>query len=116
MLCSPRVPGGSALAVVCVAVLLSATTVHAQDTGTVSGTIFDSSGKVVPGATVMLTNEATADARTTVSGESGAFAFRAVPPGTYTVRIELSRPRCRPGLRRHGSTYEPVSPLTPHVA
>src|SRR5436190_24264458 len=61
-----------------------------QDTGTVSGTVVDSSAQVVPGATVTLTSEATADARTTTSDEHGAFTFRAVLPGSYTVRIELS--------------------------
>src|SRR4029079_9427759 len=61
----------------------------AQDTGTVSGTVVDTSGQLVPGATVTLVNEGTADTRTLTSGETGAFAFRAVPPGTYTVRVEL---------------------------
>ncbi len=61
-----------------------------QDTGVVSGTIVDASAQVVPGAAVTLTNEATADLRTTTSDTGGAFSFRAVPPGSYTVRIELS--------------------------
>jgi hypothetical protein len=61
-----------------------------QDTGAVSGTIVDASAQVVPGATVTLTNEATADVRTTTSDSAGAFTFRAVPPGSYTVRLELS--------------------------
>ena len=69
--------------------LLVATPAAAQDSGTVSGTVVDSSGQVVPGATVTLTNEATVDARTMPSNERGEFAFRAVPPGSYTVRIEL---------------------------
>ncbi len=77
-----------ALAAACLVVAL-ATTVHAQDTGSVSGTVVDSSGQVVPGATVTLINEATAEARTAISGEAGAFVFRAVRPGIYTVRIEL---------------------------
>src|SRR3954451_18667466 len=61
----------------------------AQDTGTVSGTVVDSSGQVVPGAAVTLTNEATADARSATSSETGAFIFRAVPPGSYSVRVAL---------------------------
>jgi hypothetical protein len=47
------------------------------------------------GATVTLTNESTASARTTVSGERGDFAFRAVDAGSYTVRVELA------GFRNH---------------
>jgi hypothetical protein len=79
----PRIACGAFLA------LLVATPGAAQDSGTVSGTVVDSSGQVVPGATVTLTNEATVDARTAASNERGEFAFRAVPPGSYTVRIEL---------------------------
>ena len=72
-----------------VVVAVCASPAGAQDTGTVSGTVVDTSGQVVPGATVTLTNEATADRRTTASGSSGTFTFRAVPPGAYSVRIEL---------------------------
>jgi type 1 fimbria pilin len=54
----------------------------AQDTGVVSGTVVDATGQVVPGATVTLTNEGTADFRTLVSTERGDFAFRAVTPGS----------------------------------
>lgn len=69
--------------------LLVAAPIAPQDTGTISGTVVDGSGQVVPGATVTLTNEATADSRTATSGARGEFAFRAVPPGSYTVRVEL---------------------------
>ena len=62
----------------------------AQDTGVVSGTVIDKTDLVVPGATVTLVNEATAATRTVVTGARGDFAFRAVKPGSYTVRVELS--------------------------
>ncbi len=62
----------------------------AQNTGTVSGTIVDNSAQVVPGATVSLTNERTADTRTSTTDARGEFAFRAVPPGSYAVKVELS--------------------------
>ena len=91
MPCAPRIRGRARVGA-CVAVLAALTTLPAaaQDTGTVSGTVLDSSGQVVPGAAVTLTNEATGDVRAATSGtETGAFVFRAVPPGTYTVRIEL---------------------------
>ena len=77
----------------CAAVLmltvLVAPPARAQDTGTLSGTVVDTSGQVVPGATVTLANEATTGVRTTTSSDRGGFSFRAVPPGTYTVRVEL---------------------------
>jgi hypothetical protein len=43
----------------------------------------------VPGAMVTLVNEHSTDTRSTTTDSRGAFAFRVVPPGTYTVRVEL---------------------------
>jgi len=77
------------------ALVLGALPAAAQDTGTVSGTIVDNSNQVVPGATVTLVNEATSDTRTAASDGRGVFIFRAVPPGSYTVKIELQGFRTR---------------------
>jgi Carboxypeptidase regulatory-like domain/TonB-dependent Receptor Plug Domain len=68
---------------------LCATTSLAQSvTGTINGVVTDDSGGLVAGASVTLTNERTADARTTTTGENGSFQFVAVQPGVYTIRIE----------------------------
>jgi hypothetical protein len=72
------------------AVLLIARPTAAQNTGSVSGTVVDNSGQVVPGATVTLTNERTVDLRTLTTGPRGEFAFRAVPPGAYSLKVELT--------------------------
>src|SRR5205085_8956530 len=76
------------------AALLAAITLAApaaaQDTGVVAGTVVDSTGQVVPGATVTLANENTGDVRTLVSNERGEFSFRALPPGSYSVKVELA--------------------------
>lgn len=61
----------------------------AQSSGVIVGTIVDASDQVLPGAAVTLTNEQTADVRTTQSDERGEFTFRAVQPGSYTVVVEL---------------------------
>ena len=62
---------------------------HAQlTTGSVLGTVTDSSNAVVPEAKVTLENDATHDLRKTVSNGEGHFAFAAVQPGSYTVVIE----------------------------
>ncbi len=53
------------------------------------GTVLDSSGAVLPGATITLTSEQTAQVQTTTSSETGAFLFPQVPVGTYKVEIEL---------------------------
>ncbi len=75
--------------------LLAPAVVAAQDTGTISGIVVDSSDQVLPGASVTLTNERTSDTRTAVSDARGEFTFRAVLPGTYTVAIEIA------GFRKH---------------
>src|SRR5579862_8613824 len=71
------------------AFLLLIPAAHAQITGTITGTVSDTSGGIIPGASVSLLNEATKDIRGTVSDTAGYFAFPAVSPGTYTVRIQM---------------------------
>src|ERR1051325_10356304 len=55
---------------------------------TLSGTIEDTSGAVVPGVAITVTNAATAMQRKTVSTDQGYFTVPLLPPGTYTVRAE----------------------------
>jgi hypothetical protein len=69
-------------------VLGSTPKLHAQLTGTISGTVYDSSGSVIPNATVTLTNEATAERRDTVSNSDGVFVFPALNIGNYTLGIK----------------------------
>jgi hypothetical protein len=57
-------------------------------TATLTGTVFDVSGAVVPGATVTLKSDTSGDLRDTVSNSEGYFSFAAVPPGTYTITVE----------------------------
>ncbi len=61
----------------------------AQTLGTITGEVRDSTGLVVPGATVIVVNKATNATRTTSSNAVGLFDFPALPPGTYTVKSEL---------------------------
>ena len=57
-------------------------------TGNITGTVTDSSGGVIPGATVTLVSERTGEARSGTTNEEGRFSFAAVQPGVYTVRVE----------------------------
>ena len=64
----------------------------AQGGGTaasISGTVVDSSGAVLPGADVKVKNDGTTAQFTTVTAENGTFAIPGVQPGTYTVTISL---------------------------
>ena len=75
--------------VLCAFGFLSQPVALAQTTSaTLTGTVFDASGAVVPDATVTLKNEASGDVRTTKSNGEGYFTFASVPPATYTVIVE----------------------------
>lgn len=58
-----------------------------NQSGTISGTVTDASGAVVPNANAVLQNTVNGDKRVTVSNGSGFFTFAAVPPATYKVTI-----------------------------
>jgi len=62
----------------------------ATASATVAGTVTDSSGAVVEGATVTVTSQATAVTRTTVTSSIGLYRFDAMPPGSYTIRASKS--------------------------
>ncbi len=53
----------------------------AQVGATLSGTVTDATGAVVPKANVTMKNEVSGDLRRTVSNNEGYFTFSAVPPG-----------------------------------
>jgi len=56
-------------------------------TGRIAGTVTDSSGAVIAGANVTLTNEATGVAQTVRSTSTGLYVFTAVNPGNYTMKV-----------------------------
>jgi len=70
---------------------LASSTGNAQATSAaLTGTVFDASGAVVPKAEVSLKNEASGDLRRTVSNQEGYFTFAAIPPGSYTITVEMA--------------------------
>jgi Carboxypeptidase regulatory-like domain len=72
-----------------ISILLSATFSWSQTgTSTIRGTVTDSQGAVVPGATLTLTNVATNAVRTTKSNESGSYVFDLIPPAEYRLEVE----------------------------
>ena len=61
---------------------------HAQQySGTIVGTVTDSTGAAIPGATVTVTNTGTGVKVTQTSGGQGEFTFAQMPIGTYDVRV-----------------------------
>jgi hypothetical protein len=59
-------------------------------TGALTGTVKDSSGAVVPNATVTVTSTATGQVRTTVTGSNGSYTIGLLPPGDYQVKFQAS--------------------------
>ena len=70
-------------------------TVHA----TLSGSVGDPSGSVVPGAAVFLTNAGTAAVQTATTDEQGTYQFVRVVPGLYSLAARMDGPGrpCLPG-------------------
>jgi hypothetical protein len=59
------------------------------DTGNITVTVKDAAGAIVPGARVVLHNEATGiDLRTGVTNEQGSYTFVLIPSGSYSLRVE----------------------------
>jgi len=73
------------------AALLSLPAVYSQSvTGQISGTVTDSSGGIVQGATVRLTHDATQQVRTFTTELRGSFVFTNLVPGDYSVHIAMA--------------------------
>jgi hypothetical protein len=60
-----------------------------RQTGSVSGTITDTEGNILPGVTVTAASDALMGTKTYVSTETGAFRFPALPPGHYSITFEM---------------------------
>lgn len=71
-----------------VLVLCALSAVAQTGTSNITGTVRDSAGAAVPGATVTAKNEATGVASTQTTNDSGLYAFTALPVGNYTITIE----------------------------
>jgi hypothetical protein len=58
-------------------------------TGTITGTVADATDAVIPGAAVQLKDEGTGIVKEAVTNEGGAFEFRNLNFGNYTVTVTL---------------------------
>ncbi|PWT83468.1 MAG: TonB-dependent receptor, partial [Acidobacteria bacterium] len=71
------------------ALTLTTTNLRAQSaTATLSGTIMDQNGAVIPNVNVVVINIAQGFQRSTTTNESGIFFVPLLPPGTYVVKAE----------------------------
>jgi hypothetical protein len=71
------------------AILFTALIATAQSpTGIITGTVTDSSGAVVAGTNITITNKGTGAARTAQSNAEGVYSAPSLDPGEYEVRAE----------------------------
>lgn len=58
--------------------------------GSVSGTVHDASGAVIPGATVTISDVAKGTKSVTHTDSAGSYVFPSLMPGTYTISVEMT--------------------------
>ncbi len=102
MMTIPRI--GKILAIFALCLIFSAVGYAQSDTAQISGYAKDSTGAVIPGANVTLTNETTGLERQTTTNESGYYVVSNLPPGFYTLAVEA------PGFKRFVKTQNKLDP------
>ncbi len=96
--------------------LVSAPRLRAQTTAQLTGTIVDPSGGVIPNAQVTLVDEATGTSRVVQTNGEGLYAFPALTPGSYTVKVLAKgfQPKQITGIVLHAGDTPHHSHLLPH--
>jgi hypothetical protein len=77
-------------AVAFVLLLIAVPMAAQQSTGSITGTVQDSSGAAVPGATVTVRNVETGQERALVTNDGGGYSALSLPVGQYEIRVEKS--------------------------
>jgi hypothetical protein len=62
----------------------------AQQTGTISGKVTAADGSALPGVTVEARSDVLPGPRVTVTARNGEYRLLALPPGSYTLKFDLS--------------------------
>src|SRR6476469_1740681 len=71
-------------------VLVFAASAFSQPTASIQGTVTDQSGAAVVGAKVIVKNPALGIERTTQTSSTGSYEVPALPPGIYSVQIQMT--------------------------
>src|SRR5215470_14388356 len=81
---------GAAVALIVLTAAVVSVPALAQTTGSIEGTLTDSSGSPLPGASVEIKSPSLLGTRTAVTNADGRYRFPAIPPGTYSLTATLS--------------------------
>jgi len=79
----------------CVFALGAVSALAQSDRGTVTGTARDSSGAVLVGVSITVTNVGTGLSSRTATGQTGTYTIPLLSAGTYTMTAELA------GFKKH---------------
>ena len=84
-----------------------------SERGTITGTVADSTGAVVPKARVIVTNLATKLVSESQSNDAGGYTAASLPVGPYTVRVEKEgfRPVVRSGIELNAASTVGFRPM-----
>jgi hypothetical protein len=75
--------------VLCAILILITPVVSQTFYGSIVGVVADSSGSVLQGAAVVLTNTATSERRSATTGDDGSYRFVNLIPGTYKLEVDV---------------------------
>ena len=94
--------------------LLSGTLSRAQTTAQLTGTVQDNSGSVIPGAKVTMTDEATGVMRVVETNGQGLYAFPALVPASYTLKVDAKAFQVKEitGIMLHAGEERTIPVLT----
>ncbi|QMV20249.1 TonB-dependent receptor plug domain-containing protein [Granulicella sp. 5B5] len=92
--------------VLAILLLVSSVGYAQSDVGSISGFVRDSSGAVVPGAKVTVSNEGTNEAHMVVTDADGHYFAPNLPPATYSVTVEAN------GFSKFVSVHNPLGAST----
>lgn len=98
------------LGAILLAVILVMPQMYSQTTAQLSGTVTDTTGALIPGATVTLVNEATNDTRVVTTNGAGLYTFPALLPSTYTLKVTAKNfaPKSLTGIELHAGDQRAV--------
>lgn len=80
----------TALFLVAAALVLNVSGLLAQSTGSISGSVRDATGAFIPGAHVIITNQATGVSNPVETNAAGEYILPALNAGTYEVKAEAT--------------------------
>jgi len=82
---------GLSTLLVCFALFTGSVFAQSSTTGSIEGTVTDTTGAAVPGASVRVTSPNLISAQTATSDDNGRYKIANLPPGRYTVLVEKTK-------------------------